>query len=158
MGLGSGGTAADYQAVATASDQLLDDARNAIPADAVVREEVTVTDLEEDRHRLTCSDQTSQYRNDLTLWLAEGIDEIAIIDGLRDGYLADGWSRGLSPDEQAGNEQDPEGRYIQTMRNPEGFGLSFGRGNDTDGTTLLQFTVYSPCVPNPTDKPSTWGL
>lgn len=158
MGPGSGGTAADYQATAADADRLLDEARSAMPEGAVAREEVTVHDLEEDRHRLRCSDHTSQYRNDLTLWLVDGVDEIAIIDGLRDAYLADGWSRGLSPDEQAGNEQDPEGRYIQTMRSPEGFGLSFGRGTDTDGTTLLQFTVYSPCVPNPADKPTTWGL
>src|SRR5690606_16857150 len=106
----------------------LDDARAAIPTDAVLREELSVTDLDEDRHRLTCTDQTSQYRNSLTLWLAEGVDEIAIIDGLRDGYLAEGWARGLSGDEQAGEAQDPEGRYIQTMRNPDGFGLSIGRG------------------------------
>lgn len=152
------GSAADYYAVAEASDRLLDEASSTVPTDAIVREEVAVTDLEEDRHRLTCSDQTSQYRNDVILWLAEGVDEIAIIDQLRDDYLADGWDRGLSPDEQAGREQDPEGRYIQSMRSPEGFGLSLGRGNDVDGTTLLRFVVYSPCIPNPTDKPKTWGL
>jgi hypothetical protein len=94
--------AADYCTIAHASDRLLDDARNAVPADAIVREELDVTDLDEDRHRLTCSDETSQYRNGLTLWLAEGVDEIQIIDGLRDEYLAAGWQRAPSPDEQGG--------------------------------------------------------
>jgi hypothetical protein len=158
VGTGSGGTAADYEAVAADSDRLLADARSAVPDDAVVREELTVTDLDEDRHRLTCDDRTSQYTNYLTLWLAEGTDEIAIIDALREDYEAEGWARGASVEEQAGDAQDPEGRYIQTMRSPSGFGLSISRGNDVDGTTLLQFAVYSPCVPNPTDKSKTWGL
>jgi len=43
------------------------------------------------------------------------------------------------------------------LKSPESFGLSLRRGEDTDGTVILQFAVFSPCIDNPADRPTTWG-
>lgn len=155
MGNPTGGTAAAYEAVAGQADDLLRDARAQLPDDAVVEESFEVDDLDEDRHRLLCSDGTSQYRNILRLQLADGADEIAFIDGLRDGYVEAGWQRSPSVDEQAGREQDPEGRYAQVLRGPDGFGLTIGRLSEG---AALELVAYSPCIADPADRPSTWGL
>ena len=162
----SGATSADYQVVVDASEAVLDDARGLVSAESIVKDEKTVNDLETDRHRMRCSDDTSQYTNVENLYLAPGTDEIALIDAMRESYLAAGWTRTPSVAEQAGTEQDPTGAYVQTLRNRDGYGLSLSRGedrgedrgDDVDGTHILQFTVYSPCIGNPTDKSDTWGL
>ena len=158
----TGATSADYQVVVDASEAVLDEARTFVPAASIVKDEKTVSDLETDRHRMRCSDDTSQYTNVENLYLAPGTDEIALIDAMREAYLADGWTRSPSVAEQAGTEQDPTGAYVQTLRNADGYGLSLSRGEDrgedVDGTHILQFTVYSPCIGNPTDKSETWGL
>ncbi|MHA6667533.1 hypothetical protein ACX3O0_01555 [Homoserinimonas sp. A447] len=60
-------------------------------------------------------------------------------------------------EEQQGKEQDPEGPYGHMLKSPDGYGLTVSRGNDTDGTTIVQLSVFSKCVGNPTDKPDTWG-
>jgi hypothetical protein len=153
----NGGTAADYEKVVEASEKLLDDAQSRLPDGVIEREESLVNDLDEDSHRLSCTDDTSQYVNTINMWLTEGTDEIAIIDDLRTQYEAEGWKRSPSGDEQDGRKQDEASSYIQTLRSAEDFGLSLRRGDDTDGTTILQFAVFSPCIPNPADKPSNWG-
>ena len=154
----TGATSADYQVVVDASEAVLDQARTFVPAESIVKDDKTVTDLETDRHRMRCSDDTSQYTNIENLYLAPGTDEISLIDSMRDAYLADGWTRNPSVAEQEGAEQDPTGAYVQTLRDPDGYGLSLSRGEDVDGTHILQFAVYSPCIGNPTDKSDTWGL
>lgn len=153
----NGGTAADYERVVKASEEVLDDAQSRLPDSVIEREESLVEDLDEDSHRLSCTDKTSQYVNTINMWLTPGTDEIAIIDDLRAQYEAEGWKRSPSGDEQDGNPQDEAGGYIQTLRSAEDFGLSLRRGDDTDGTTILQFAVFSPCIPDPADKPSNWG-
>lgn len=153
----AGGTAANYQIVVDASEAVLADAQSRLPQGVVEREERLVNDLDEDKHRLSCSGTTSQYINTINMWLLDGTDEIAIMDDLRDQYESEGWTRAASGDEQDGKEQDPTGSYIQTLKNPEGFGLSLRRGEENDGTHILQFAVFSPCIDNPADKPSTWG-
>lgn len=153
----AGGTAANYQVIVDASEAVLSDAQSRLPEGVIAREEALVNDLETDTHRLTCSDTTSQYINTINMWLVSGTDEIAIIDGLRAEYEGEGWTRAPGVAEQSGQDQDPTGRYIQTLRSPDGFTLSIRRGDDTDGTVILQFAVYSPCIENPADKPTTWG-
>ena len=54
--------------------------------------------------------------------------------------------------------QDPNGPYVESLKSPDGYGLSMNRSEDIDGTTILQIVVYSPCVANPADKSATWGL
>jgi hypothetical protein len=153
-----GATSADYQVLVDASELVLDSARSLVPAASIVRDEPRVSDLETDRHRMSCSDTTSQYVNIENLFLAPGTDEIAIVNELRSKFEADGWSRKESVAEQQGEEQDETGTYVQTLSSPDGYGLSVSRGEDTDGSPIVQLTVYSPCIGNPTDKPSTWGL
>jgi hypothetical protein len=153
----TGATSADYQVVVDASEQVLADARAFLPEAAIVKADASVQDLETDRHRMSCSETTSQYTNRINYYLAEGTDEIAIIDEIRDKYIADGWQRGDSVAEQMGKEQDPEGLYPQSLRSTEDYGLDLSRGDDGQGGTILQMSVYSPCIGNPTDKPNSWG-
>jgi len=150
-------TSADYQLIVDASEDVIADARVFIPESAIVKVEPTVTDLETDRHRMSCSDTTSQYTNIVRYFLVEGTDEVAIIEDIRDTYVAEGWERADSLEESLGEEQLPTGTYVQTLRSPEKFGLSVSRGDDGAGGTILQMTVYSPCIGNPTDKPAGWG-
>jgi hypothetical protein len=150
-------TSTDYQVVVDASEEVIAEARKFIPESAIVKAEPSVTDLETDRHRMSCSDTTSQYTNIVRYYLAEGTDEIAIIDDIRETYVADGWQRASSLEEDLGEEQDPTSTYVQTLRSPEKYGLSVSRGDDGNGGTILQMTVYSPCIGNPTDKPAGWG-
>jgi len=150
-------TSADYQLLVDESENVITAAKKFIPEGAILSEDPSVTDLETDRHRLSCSDTTSQYTNRVNIALATGIDEIAIIDEMRDSYLGEGWERGDSVSEQMGEGEDPTGRYTQSMRNPDGYGLSISRGSTVDGGTNLQLVVYSPCIGNPTDKPNRWG-
>lgn len=152
----AGGTAANYQIVVDASEEVLADAQSRLPAGVIDREERLVNDLDEDTHRLSCSDTTSQYINTISMWLVPGTDDIALIDDLRAQFESEGWDRSPSGDEQDGKAQDPTGSYIQTLKSPEGFGLSLRRGED-GGVSVLQFAVFSPCIDNPADKPSTWG-
>jgi hypothetical protein len=150
-------TSADYQVVVDASEDVIAEARKFVPESAIVKAEPSVTDLETDRHRMSCSDTTSQYTNIVRYYLADGTDEIAIIDEIRETYVADGWTRASSLEEDLGEEQDPTSTYVQTLRSPEKYGLSVSRGDDGQGGTILQMTVYSPCIGNPTDKPTGWG-
>ena len=153
----TGATAADYQVVVDASEKVLSDARAYIPEAAIVTADPLVKDLETDRHRMSCSDSTSQYTNRVNYFLAEGTDEIAIIDEIRAKYVADGWQRGDSVAEQTGKEQDPTGLYPQSLLSPDNYGLDVSRGDDGQGGTIIQMSVYSPCIGNPTDKPDSWG-
>ncbi|PRY69201.1 hypothetical protein B0I08_103409 [Glaciihabitans tibetensis] len=154
----SGATSEDYQVVVDAAEQVVADAAEEfVPESVIVKVEPTVVDLETDRHRMSCSDTTSQYTNIVRYYLVDGTDEIALIDDIRETYVAEGWDRASSLEEDLGEEQDPESTYVQTLRSPEDFGLSVSRGDDGNGGTTLKMTVYSPCIGNPTDKPSGWG-
>jgi len=150
-------TSAEYQTVVDASEQLLDDAQAAIPDAAIVKVEQRVHDLETDRHRMSCSDSTSQYVNLRNVWVTPGFDAVAVLDDLRDRYLADGWQRFPGVLEQQGEQQDPEGTYSHILKSADGYGLTISRGSDTDGTTIVQLSVFSKCVGNPSDKPASWG-
>jgi hypothetical protein len=153
----TGATSEDYQVVVSASDELVAAAGEFVPESAVVSVETSVKDLEVDYHRMPCSDTTSQYTNTVDYYLADGTDEIAIIDEIRQRYEAAGWQRGDSVAEQTGKEQDPAGTYAQLLRSPEGYTLDVSRSDDGKGGTLIQMSVFSPCIGNPTDKPSSWG-
>ena len=153
----SDATFADYQKLVDASQDVIADARAFVPESSIVRADPSVTDLDDDFHRLDCSDTTSQYTNVINYYLAENSGEVAIIDEIRDTYMADGWQRSDSVAEQLGEEQDPTEGYHQTLRSPDDFVLSINRGDGASGETILQMTVYSPCIGNPTDKPATWG-
>jgi peroxiredoxin len=154
----SNATSADYLVLVDAAEQVVADAAEQfVPESVIVTVEPTAVDLETDRHRMSCSDTTSQYTNTVRYYLVDGIDEIAIIDEIRDTYVAEGWERADSLEESMGEEQDPEGTYAQTLRSPENYGLSVSRGDDGAGGTILQMTVYSPCIGNPSDKASGWG-
>lgn len=153
----SDATFADYQKLVDASQDVIADARAFVPESSIVRVDPSVTDLDDDFHRLDCSDTTSQYTNVINYYLAENSGEVAIIDEIRDTYMADGWQRSDSVAEQLGEEQDPTEGYHQTLRSPDDFVLSINRGDGASGETILQMTVYSPCIGNPTDKPATWG-
>jgi len=154
----SDATSADYQVVVDAAEQVVaDTASEFIPESVIVKVEPTAVDLETDRHRMSCSDTTSQYTNIVRYYLQDGTDEIALIDEIRETYVAEGWERADSLEESLGEEQAPEGTYVQTLRSPQNYGLSVGRGDDGVGGTILTMTVYSPCIGNPTDKPAGWG-
>jgi hypothetical protein len=154
----SGATSEDYLKVVDAAEQLVaDTAEQFVPESVIVKVEPTAVDLETDRHRMSCSDTTSQYTNIVRYYLVDGTDEIAIIDEIRETYVAEGWERADSLEESLGEQQDPESTYVQTLRSPENYGLSVSRGDDGAGGTILQMTVYSPCIGNPTDKATGWG-
>jgi hypothetical protein len=153
----SGATSEDYLKVVDAAEQVILDAAEFIPESAIDRAAPTVQNLESDFHRMSCSDTTSQYVNNVNYYLVDGTDEIVIIDEIRATYEAEGWQRADSVAEQMGEEQDPEGLYPQTMLSPDDYGLSVSRGDDGQGGTILQLSVYSPCIGNPSDKPNTWG-
>ena len=131
---------------------MLDDAQSRLPDGIIDRQEAVVTDLDEDSHRLSCNDRTSQYVNSRNLWLVENADVIAIIDSVRDGYVSEGWLLAAFS-----RESEPEGGYDQSLKSPTGFGLSIAKSVDAEGQTVLQLSVFSPCIENPADKPSTWG-
>lgn len=154
----TGATSEDYQVVVDAAEQVIaDTAAEFIPDSVIVRAVPTGGDLENDFHRMSCSDTTSQYLNNVNYYLVDGTDEIAIIDEIREAYESEGWQRSESVAEQMGEEQDPEGLYPQTMQGPDGYSLSVSRGDDGQGGTILQLSIYSPCVGNPTDKAESWG-
>lgn len=153
----TGATSEDYQVVVDASDKILADAGEFVPESAIVTVDTSVKDLEVDYHRMPCSDTTSQYTNTADYHLAAGTDEIAIIDTIRENYVGEGWERGESIAEQTGKEQDPAGNYAQLLRSPEGYTLDVSRSDDGDGGTVIQASVFSPCIGNPTDKPDSWG-
>ena len=162
-GSGSGstdspGTAADYQVIVDSSEALLADALSQVAPEQILRSDIRVTDLETSQHRMLCGDTTSQYTNRVNLYLTPQTDEIAIIDAVRDRYVSEGWTRDLLGDGEADAAPDPEGAYIETLGSPDDYGLTLSRGEDTDGTTILQVIVYSPCIANPEDKPATWGV
>lgn len=143
-----GGTAADYVAVAEASDRLLADAREAIDESAIVREERVITDLETDRHRYSCSETTSRYVNSLQVWLTdiEAARNAVSLEALR---LAESdWV------EVSGDDRLSESRFFM---GPAGFSLRMSVWTDRAGDSGVTFTVDSVCVPNPSDRPSTWG-
>ncbi len=150
-------TSADYQLIVDASEDVIADARVFIPESVIAKVEPTVTDLETDRHRMSCSDTTSQYTNIVRYYLTGGTDEVAIIDDIRETYVAEGWERADSLEESLGEEQDATSTYAQTLRSPDNFGLSVARGDDGMGGAVVKMTVYSPCIGNPTDKPAGWG-
>jgi hypothetical protein len=150
-------TSTDYEVVVDASEKLLAEAGTFVPENLIVSTESSVKDLEVDRHRMPCSDTTSQYTNTVDYYLAAGTDEITIIETIRDTYVGEGWQRGDSVAEQMGEEQDPEGTYAQLLRSPEGYTLDVSRSDDGEGGTLIQASVFSPCIGNPTDKASSWG-
>jgi hypothetical protein len=150
-------TSIDYDTAVDASETVIAEARAFIPEAAIVKVDPSVKDLDTDFHRLSCSDTTSQYTNVVNYYLAEGTDEVAIIDEIRDTYVAAGWERADSLEEDLGEEEDPTGSYDQILRSPEKYGLTVSRGEDANGGTILQMTVFSPCVDNPTDKPARWG-
>jgi hypothetical protein len=153
----SDATSEDYQVLVDDSEEVLAAAGERIPESAVVTVDPGVTDLENDFHRMSCSNTTSQYLNTVDYYLAAGTDEIAIIDDFRDFYLSEGWQRADSVAEQMGEEQDPAGSYSQSFRGPTGFFLSVNRADDGQGGTLLQVEVFSPCIGDPSDKPASWG-
>jgi hypothetical protein len=153
----SDSTAVDYQSAVDASEKVISEAREFIPESAIVKADPSVKDLETDFHRLSCSDTTSQYTNVVNYYLAAGTDEVAIIDDIRTTYVAAGWERADSLEEELGEEEDPTGSYDQILRSPNDYGLTVSRGDDGNGGTILQMTVFSPCVDNPTDKPARWG-
>jgi hypothetical protein len=150
-------TSSDYQLIVDASEEVITDARQFVPESVIVKVEPSVIDLETDRHRMSCSDDTSQYTNIVRYYLTDGTNEIAIIDEIRETYVADGWERADSLEESLGEEQLPTGTYAQTLRSPDNFGLSVARGDDGMGGAVVKMTVYSPCIGNPTDKPAGWG-
>jgi hypothetical protein len=150
-------TSADYRAMVDDAEEVLAAAGEFISEPAIIKIEPTVTDLENDFHRMSCSDTTSQYTNVVNYYLADGTDEIAIIDNIRDVYVGEGWERADSLEEELGEDEDPEGSYDQILRSPDDFGLTVSRGDDGQGGTILQMTVFSPCIGNPTDKPASWG-
>lgn len=153
-----GGTLEDYLRVVDASEAVLDDAIARLPDGIIERRESVVDDLDDDAHRLSCSATTSQYVNSVNLWLIEGADLVTIIDDVRAELEREGWSRSPSGDEQDGEVQAPTGNDRQSFKTPDGFGLSISKADDEDDApTLMQFSVFSPCIANPADVPSTWG-
>ena len=151
-------TSANYREVAEASEALLDSVRALLPASVVEHAERRVSDLEIDRHRMRCSDTTSQYVDIENVFLAAGTDEVALIDGIRSSLVLGGFRRLESVAEQRGLEQPATGAYVQVLKRPDGFGITLTRGEQPDGVRVLQLSVYSPCVANPVDRSSTWGL
>ncbi len=144
----TGGTAADYAAVAEASDRLLADAREAIDESDIVREERAITDLETDRHRYSCSETTSRYVNSVSVWLTD-------IEAGRDAISREALRLAESDwVEVRGGDRLSESRFFM---GPAGFSLRMGVWTDNAGDSGVTFTVDSVCVPNPSDRPSTWG-
>ena len=155
---GIGGVASSkYIAVVEESEKLFNEARSLVPSDSIIKEDIRVKDLETSQHRLSCGSSTSQYSNRTNIWLTAGNDGVAIVNTIRDHFLSQGWTRLDSVADRANYEdkihqqilRDPQGKY--------GYGLTISRGDDNDGTSILQIQIYSPCVKNPTDKPKTWG-
>lgn len=150
------GSERDYDwAIAQSNAHLADMQGHATDAE-IDRVEIVNADLDEDHHRKTCSDTTSQFTNAVNIWLTAGSDPVAIIDRVRDALLAEGWTRSPSVEELESGTQDPEGRYTQNLDSPERFLAQLSKWED-DGTSGISFSIISPCVANPSDKPDTWG-
>lgn len=141
-------TVTDYYIAVQSSDRLLADARESIEESAVVRDEFVITDLDTDRHRYSCSDTTSRYVNSLRVWLTDIEAGRDAIDRESARLRAGGWAE---------VNGDGGGGERQMYMGPAGFSLAMTVWTDADGAAGMTFTVDSVCVPNPEDKPATWG-
>lgn len=141
-------TVTNYFDAAESSDRLLVEARESIESSAIVRDEFVITDLETDRHRYSCSETTSRYVNSLQVWLTDIEAGREAIERESERLLAGGWVE-VKTDGVEGERRMYMG--------PSGFSLGMTVWTDVDGAAGLTFTVDSVCVPNPNDRPSTWG-
>jgi hypothetical protein len=145
-----------YEEAITETNALIDDLQRHVPAAAVDRSELVVTDLDKDHHRMDCTDTTSQYKNFANIWLNAGSDPVSYIDAMREALYEADWNRVDSVEEMETGTQGTEGSYTQIMVSPDGFTamLSKWKDGEQDG---VQAHVMSPCVANPVGKHDTWG-